>query len=107
MPGPPEVQATRELDLAATIEPHMAAHSPTGGPAADEPVLPPRDIVPALNEIAALQKERSGLKSQVQASHLKQPPGSSTLCLADSYHHLHAAWHDLRRTDANAREMMW
>ena len=64
------MQATRELDLAAAIEPHLAAQSPTGGPAADEPVLPPRDIVPALNEIAALQRERSVLKSQVQASHL-------------------------------------
>ena len=64
------MQATRELDLAAAIDTQMTDHIPTHNLALDEPVLPPRDIVPALNEIAALQKERSGLKSQVSTSHL-------------------------------------
>ena len=65
LPGPQDMQVTREHDLAAAIEPEMAAHSPVGNAAADEPMLPPRDIVPALNEIAALQKERNSLKRQV------------------------------------------
>ena len=60
------MQTTRELDLAAVIEPHMAANQCTAGsPGADEPNLPPRDIVRALNEIAALQKERAALKAHV------------------------------------------
>lgn len=70
LPGPPDLQATRESGLAAAIETQMAAHVWTGSPSQDEPVLPPRDIVPALNEIAALQKERGGLKSQVSVLHI-------------------------------------
>ncbi len=60
------MQATRELHLAAVIEPHIVAdHCPAASMCLDEPSLPPRDIVRALNEIAALQKERAALKSQV------------------------------------------
>ena len=72
LPPPPDAQAARELRLAAAIEPHMLAQGHSGSPARDdEPSLPPRDIVHALNEIAALQKERAGLKAQVAT------PGSS------------------------------
>lgn len=68
-PGPEDAQATRERALAAAIEPHMAAQGPAAECSdADEPVLPPRDIVRALNEIAALQKERINLKAQVTTS---------------------------------------
>ena len=66
LPPPPDAQATREQRLAAAIAPHMLAQGHSGSPARDdEPILPPRDIVHALNEIAALQKERAGLKAQV------------------------------------------
>ena len=66
LPPPPDAQATREQRLAAAIAPHMLAQGHSGSPARDdEPILPPRDIVHALHEIAALQKERAGLKAQV------------------------------------------
>ena len=71
LPGPLDIQALRELDLAEAIEPHMAVQisDPAGSPVADMPTLPPRDIVHALNEISALQKERKDLKTLVSAKH--------------------------------------
>ena len=76
LPGPLDIQAFQELNLSKIIEPLMAAQisDPPGSPVADMPTLPPRDIVHALNEISALQKERKDLKTLVSAKHLTCRP---------------------------------